>query len=97
MTLIEALRKSKRVRRPGVNHGKWIDFGAYFTLTCRDILAADWEVETEPVEGWANVYFNLTGEEQLESILHPTKDEADKNAARDRIRCVKVREVRGEE
>jgi len=90
MTIIEALQKSKKVRR---KDGIWWDTTAvkYASLSTESVLATDWEAEPELLEGWINIYPNNNS-----WYLIPSREEADRMATNERIRCVKVREVRGE-
>lgn len=59
---------------------------------CVEDILAEWEIEEKPLEVWCNVYYGSN----INFSYHEIKEDADtyhKSNNRNRIRCVKMREV----
>lgn len=94
VTIQEAIKANEHSRVRDLGSVEWYDIGQikkqslYFR---EDIILDDWEIEEKPLELWvnehkdANYYFGYN-----------SKEDADKSADGDRIRCVKMREVTDE-
>lgn len=95
VSIQEAIKVNEhsRVRRVGFDWYEVKSFEKISEFIYEDIFA-EWEIEEKPLELYVNVYEQTSSGHDFDG--YSSKEQADKYAGNDRIRCVKMREVTDE-
>lgn len=92
--LVQAAKAGKALQMHWNDDRGWVDVPPdRFMVNFRSFPDNDWRIKPEPREWWVNDYL---GDENLGADgtrWHPTRNEADKYAERDRKRLLRLKEI----
>ena len=99
VTIQEAIKANEHSRVRKIGDVVWYNTNGVKTALQNGVvyvedIFAEWEIEEKTLELYVNVYEQTSGGHDFDG--YSSKEQADKYAGNDRIRCVKMREVTDE-